>query len=85
MITGIDQRVEKSENRFLAAITEFKSELTVEINAVSGHLDSLKTLITYNSARTTGICSLRKRALPFEGKSIIVVERISDSTRRRTP
>jgi len=47
MITGIDQRVEKSENRFLAAITEFKSELKVEINAVSGHLDSLKTLIIW--------------------------------------
>ncbi len=56
VITEIDQRIEKSENRVLAAIAELKSELRSEINsirselkseiaAVNGRVDSLKTLM----------------------------------------
>ena len=45
MIAEIDQRIEKSENRVLAAIAELKSELKSEIAAVNGRVDSLKTLM----------------------------------------
>ncbi len=40
MITEIDQRIEKSENRVLAAIAELKSELRSEINSIRSELKS---------------------------------------------
>ena len=79
MITEIDQRIEKSENRVLAAIAELKSELRSEINsirselkseiaAVNGRVDSLKTLMIYTFTGIFGVF-----AAFFAGYSALVV------------
>ncbi len=68
MITEIDQRIEKSENRVLAAIAELKSELRSEIGAVNGRVDSLKTLMIYTFTGIFGVF-----AAFFAGYSALVV------------
>ncbi len=75
VITEIDQRIEKSENRVLAAIAELKSELRSEIGAVNGRVDSLngrvdslKTLMIYTFTGIFGVF-----AAFFAGYSALVV------------
>ena len=68
MITEIDQRIKKSENRMLAAIAELKSELRSEIGAVNGRVDSLKTLMIYTFTGIFGVF-----AAFFAGYSALVV------------
>ena len=58
MITEIDQRIEKSENRVLAAIAELKSELRSEIGAVNGRVDSLNGRVDSLNGRVDSLKTL---------------------------